>query len=78
MAAGRLSTQAAAQEAAVHGETDKSVLGYLGAPQPWFESFQNCESEFLSTAAVVVFSIVLRQGFIGIQTRRLAPQRTGT
>ena len=54
------SAEAAAQEAAEHGQTARSTLAYLGDPQLWFESFQNWQSEFLSTAALVVFSIFLR------------------
>ncbi|WP_165187901.1 DUF6766 family protein [Caulobacter soli] len=55
------SAKAAAQEAAEHGQAGASTLAYLGDPQLWFESFQNWQSEFLSTAALVVLSIVLRQ-----------------
>ena len=55
------SARAAAEEAAIHGEAAKSTLSYLGDPQLWFESFQNWQSEFLSTAALVVLSIFLRQ-----------------
>lgn len=50
----------AAQEAREHGETAKTAVEYLGNPQLWFESFQNWQSEFLSTAAIVVLSIFLR------------------
>jgi hypothetical protein len=38
-----------------------SAVAYLGDPQLWFESFQNWQSEFLSTAVLVVLSIWLRQ-----------------
>jgi hypothetical protein len=55
------SADAAGQEAAQHGEPVKSTLGYLADPQLWFESFQNWQSEFLSTAVLVVLSIFLRQ-----------------
>lgn len=55
------SAQHAAQEAAEHGQVAKGVLAYLTDPQLWFESFQNWQSEFLSTAVLVVLSIVLRQ-----------------
>jgi hypothetical protein len=55
------SALAAAQEAAEHGEAARSALAYLADPQLWFESFQNWQSEFLSTAALVVLSIFLRQ-----------------
>jgi hypothetical protein len=53
--------QAADQEAAEHGEAAKTLLAYLADPQLWFESFQNWQSEFLSTAVLVVLSIWLRQ-----------------
>jgi hypothetical protein len=55
------SAGAAAAEAVEHGETAKSTIAYLGDPQLWFESFQNWQSEFLSTAVLVVLSIFLRQ-----------------
>lgn len=55
------SAQAAADEAIEHGEAVKSTIAYLGDPQLWFESFQNWQSEFLSTAVLVVLSIFLRQ-----------------
>jgi membrane protein implicated in regulation of membrane protease activity len=55
------SAKAAAQEALQHGETPVGVLAYLGDSQLWFESFQNWQSEFLSTAVLIVLSIWLRQ-----------------
>ncbi|MEA3052925.1 MAG: hypothetical protein QOG72_1828 [Sphingomonadales bacterium] len=55
------SAKAAAEQAIQHGETPAGVLAYLGDPQLWFESFQNWQSEFLSTAVLVVLSIWLRQ-----------------
>ncbi len=55
------SAKQAAQEAAEHGQQAIGVLAYLGDPQLWFESFQNWQSEFLSTAVLVVLSIFLRQ-----------------
>jgi hypothetical protein len=55
------SAEAAAEEALEHGEAPAGVLAYLGDPQLWFESFQNWQSEFLSTAVLVVLSIWLRQ-----------------
>ncbi|MDB5684357.1 MAG: hypothetical protein JWM75_2055 [Sphingomonas bacterium] len=55
------SARAAAAEAVEHGERALSAIEYLGDPQLWFESFQNWESEFLSTAVLVVLSIFLRQ-----------------
>ncbi|MGO4169527.1 DUF6766 family protein [Novosphingobium sp. YAF33] len=55
------SAKVAAQEAIAHGEKPLSVIAYLGDPQLWFESLQNWQSEFLSTAVLVVLSIFLRQ-----------------
>ena len=54
------SYRAAAAEAALHGVPQHSLLAHLGDPDFWFESFQNWQSEFLATAALVVLSIVLR------------------
>jgi hypothetical protein len=55
------SADEAAAEALQHGEEPSTRLAYLGDPQLWFESFQNWQSEFLSTAVLVVLSIWLRQ-----------------
>ena len=55
------SARVAAQEALEHGAKPPTTLGYLGDSQLWFESFQNWQSEFLSTAVLVVLSIFLRQ-----------------
>ena len=55
------SARLAADEAAMHGGTAESFGQYLASPQLWFESFQNWQSEFLSTAVLVVLSIWLRQ-----------------
>ena len=52
---------AAAQEAERHGEAAIGAFAYLASPQLWFESFQNWQSEFLSTAVLIVLSIWLRQ-----------------
>lgn len=52
---------AASEEALRHGETPRSMGAYLFDSQLWFESFQNWQSEFLSTAVLVVLSIFLRQ-----------------
>jgi hypothetical protein len=54
------SAAAANQEAVLHGTELKTPLAYLGDARFWFESFQNWQSEFLSTAVLVVLSIVLR------------------
>jgi hypothetical protein len=57
----RFSARQAAEEAANHGQPALSTMQYLFSSQLWFESFQNWQSEFLSTAVIVVLSIVLRQ-----------------
>ncbi|HEX6243116.1 MAG TPA: DUF6766 family protein [Polyangiales bacterium] len=49
------------QEAARHGGASESVLSYFATADFWFESFQNWQSEFLSMAALVLLSIVLRE-----------------
>ncbi len=54
------SVGAANQDAVLHGRPTQTALEYLGDPQLWFESFQNWQSEFLSTAVLAVLSIVLR------------------
>jgi hypothetical protein len=48
------------QEAALHGQAPATLIEHLGSAQLWFESFQNWQSEFLSTAVIVVLSIFLR------------------
>ena len=55
------SARAAAQEALEHEEVAPTMIGYLADAQLWFESFQNWQSEFLSTAVLVILSIFLRQ-----------------
>jgi hypothetical protein len=57
----QFSARHAVEEAREHGESAETVWGYLIDPQLWFESFQNWQSEFLSTAVLVVLSIWLRQ-----------------
>lgn len=54
------SAQAAAEDAARHGEAAPSIGGHIAEAQFWFESFQNWQSEFLSTMVLVVLSIILR------------------
>ena len=54
------SYRAAVAEAALHGGPQHSLIAHLGDMGFWFESFQNWQSEFLATAALVVLSIVLR------------------
>lgn len=55
------SARAAADEARLHGQAAAGLMQHLGDAQFWFESFQNWQSEFLSTAALVVLSIYLRE-----------------
>jgi hypothetical protein len=55
------SARVAAKEAIAHGEAAPTMLGYIADAQLWFESFQNWQSEFLSTAVLVILSIFLRQ-----------------
>ncbi len=55
------SARHAAEEAAMHGEAGPSWQEHLGNAQFWFESFQNWQSEFLSTAVLVVLTIFLRE-----------------
>jgi hypothetical protein len=55
------SARAAAEEAELHGKAAETMLGHLGNAQLWFESFQNWQSEFLSTAVLIVLTIFLRQ-----------------
>ncbi len=49
------------EEQVEHGVPPVSTAEYIVSPQFWFESFQNWQSEFLSLAAMVVFTIFLRQ-----------------
>ena len=50
-----------AEDQLAHGEGPATFADYLGSPRFWFESFQNWQSEFLSIAAMVWFSVYLRQ-----------------
>ena len=56
----RESAAAEAAEALLHGQPTPSLPDHLASAPFWFESFQNWQSEFLSTAVVVVLSIFLR------------------
>ena len=49
------------QDQVAHGQQGVTLLQYMGTSQFWFESFQNWQSEFLSIAAMVIFTIWLRQ-----------------
>jgi len=44
-----------------HGLPPPSLTEYLASARFWFESFQNWQSEFLAIAAMVWFSVYLRQ-----------------
>lgn len=48
-------------EAAIEGGPRVTLWSHLGSAAFWFESFQNWQSEFLSTAVLIVLSIFLRQ-----------------
>jgi fucose permease len=54
------STAAANEEAELHAQAARTAFEYLGSAQLWFESFQNWQSEFLSTAVLIVLTIFLR------------------
>ncbi|MVA27290.1 DUF6766 family protein (plasmid) [Agrobacterium vitis] len=56
----RYSMVAENTEATMHGQPAQSLMEHLASPKFWFESFQNWQSEFLSTAVIVVLSIFLR------------------
>jgi hypothetical protein len=47
-------------EAALHGQPAVGYWAHFVDSQFWFESFQNWQSEFLSTGALVILSIFLR------------------
>lgn len=55
------SARLANSENALHGQAAVSVWAHLAAPEFWFESFQNWQSEFLSTAVLIVLAIFLRE-----------------
>ena len=54
------SLAAANEEALRHGGETQTLAAYLLDARLWFESFQNWQSEFMSTAVLVVLSIFLR------------------
>lgn len=54
------STAAANDKALQHGQATRSAFQYLFDAQLWFESLQNWQYEFLSTAVIVVLTIFLR------------------
>ena len=45
----------------LHGKPPEPLLAHLGSATLWFQSFQNWQSEFLSTVVLVLLSIWLRQ-----------------
>jgi len=49
------------QENLLNGEAQDSMAAYLTQANFWFETFQNWQSEFLSMASIVIFTIFLRQ-----------------
>jgi hypothetical protein len=55
------STRDAAEEAIRNGEHAPTLFEHLTSAQLWFESFQNWQSEFLSTAVLIVLAIYLRE-----------------
>jgi len=55
------SAYASGKDAVRHGIQSVGYFRYLFDPELWFESFQNWQSEFLSTAVLVVLSIFLRE-----------------
>ncbi|NSZ77109.1 hypothetical protein G6L74_25565 [Agrobacterium tumefaciens] len=56
----RYSADAAAVTARMHGDPVATVFEQLESAEFWFESLQNWQSEFLSTAILVILSIFLR------------------
>ena len=54
------SAAVASEEAVRHNQPVTTVAEHLVSAQFWFESFQNWQSEFLSTLVLVVLSIFLR------------------
>jgi hypothetical protein len=56
------SARLAADESEMHGGGHGlDLLAHVGEAQFWFESFQNWQSEFLSTAVLIVLAIYLRE-----------------
>lgn len=54
------SVRVANAQAVLHGSPVQTAFQYLGSSRLWFESFQNWQSEFLSTGVLVVLSVFLR------------------
>lgn len=55
------SARADNEAALIHGAAPSTWAQHVADAQFWFESFQNWQSEFLSTAVLVVASIYLRE-----------------
>jgi hypothetical protein len=55
------SARFAKETARVHGAEPPTFLQHLASAEFWFESFQNWQSEFLSTAVLIVLAIFLRE-----------------
>jgi hypothetical protein len=53
--------KAYSEEEVQHGGAPVGVAEYITTSRFWFESFQNWQSEFLAVAAIVWFSVYLRQ-----------------
>lgn len=62
-------------EQALHGSEPVSVLAFLFSAEFWSQSFQNWQSEFLSVAAMVVFTIFLRERGSAESKEVTAPHR---
>lgn len=45
----------------LNGKQPDTIINYLTQANFWFETFQNWQSEFLSIASIVIFTIFLRQ-----------------
>ena len=54
------SLEAVNADALLHDQPRSTLIDHLVSTELWFESFQNWQSEFLSTAVLVVLSIFLR------------------
>jgi hypothetical protein len=55
------SARHAAEEAIAKGQTPPAFLEHAVSARFWFESFQNWQSEFLSTGLLIVLAIFLRE-----------------
>ena len=55
------SARYARDEAMVHHQPPPGLTEHLASAEFWFESFQNWQSEFLSTAVLILLAIYLRE-----------------